>query len=103
MSEEPLYHDLPVDLQRSLDQIEQLIGKYGLPAGYRRIKWDEVTNNQEVYIYGTSRLDDSGYQIPRARGVAYGPHTVHSKLKRIMKNKSNQSFYHYSEDLLVPD
>lgn len=64
---------------------------------YRPIKWDDVTEGQEVFLTGHHRKD--GELLP----VVYGPHRVHSVSERKLRSsrKGNGSFMHYAEELVV--
>lgn len=71
--------------------VEQLILKYGLPVGFRRVEWSEVQPGQTVFIYGTHR----------GVGMAYGPHTVVNPTDRTLKNKKGRQFFAMGDVLLV--
>ena len=71
--------------------IDQLITKFGLPQGYKRLPWNEATSGQEVYLW--SQHDGKPRPV--------GPHTVASVKNRYLQNKKGWKFRQYSEDLLV--
>jgi len=59
--------------------------------GYKEILWCDVNEGDEVFIKGT--------HLSNFR--AYGPHYVHSKEKRQLKNFRNDVFPEPMENLLV--
>lgn len=85
----------PIDLNRTVDYLENLIDQYGLPPSYVRIGWQHVRAGDRVWVYGTN-----GY--PESKAFAYGPYTVHSQENRAFKSSRGTIFMHYSEYLLVP-
>lgn len=102
MSEEsPLYASLPTDHNPAPSHTDELIGKYGMPAGYTRIPWSGVVKNQEVYVYGTTLLHPDGHPTISPIGKAHGPHFVVDTVKRVLQNRNGQRYLHYAEDLLV--
>lgn len=78
---------------RMSPSIDQLIDKYGLPPGFKRIAWSAVSVGQTVWVYGTHLGD----------GKAYGPHTVDNITERRLQNCKGRNFLEYQESLLVLD
>lgn len=73
--------------------VGKLIETVGLPDGYKRLMWEDATDDQEVWIWGQH---DGTPQ-------AHGPHIVTSvRNKRLMNVKRGVSFMQYDECLLVP-
>lgn len=69
-----------------------------IPAGYRKVKWEDVQEGDTVYLLGTTFK--SGVWIP----YAYGPHLVTDlKGRRLMNKRIQHQFMHYPEDLLVKE
>lgn len=66
------------------------MGVYNI-EGFKAISWDSVKHGQEVYIKGTA----TGTQ------VAYGPHYVHDKTKRTLRNAKGRIFFEPLEMLLT--
>jgi len=60
--------------------------------GYSHVEWAHVAVGQEVWLQG------------RAEGLpeAYGPYTVESTARRLLKNAKMNVFMHYAEDLIKP-
>ena len=79
--------------------VDQLVEKYGMPAGFQRISWHAVKAGQEVWVYGTihREMNYMTYQ----HGHAYGPHRVESVKERRLVNGKGRSFMEYQESLLV--
>lgn len=89
----PMTHDPKMDVKiHSLPFLYTL----GVPKGFKRIKWVDVKENQEVYIWGSIGWFNKTY-IPQA----YGPHWVYNKDRRMLRNRANRVFMHYPEELLV--
>jgi hypothetical protein len=62
-----------------------------VPTGFKRLPWNEAKDNQEVYLIG----------IKDNKPHAYGPYKVYRSDAKILINKADRIFKHYSEDLLV--
>ena len=60
-------------------------------GNFHPIKWEEVSNGQEVYLKGTHM----------GNFRAYGPHWVENVKERKLVNSRDITFLHYPEDLLV--
>ena len=72
--------------------IDELIAVLGLPKGFQRVKWINVKDGDEVFLWG------------QHEGVAqeYGPFAVVQADNRTLFNKFlNRRFMNYGEDLLV--
>lgn len=76
---------------------EKLIEKYGMPRGFKRTSWDNVHNEQCVWIYGTSSA--AGH----TEAFAYGPHFVDNAQIRQLRNQKGRKFYENANMLIVPD
>lgn len=64
-----------------------------IPSGFKRIKWDDVSESHTVWLLGTSLGEPE----------AYGPHTVVDKERRKLHSPADMDFTHYAEDLLVEE
>lgn len=71
--------------------IETLVKKVGICPGYHRVMWAEVREGDTVYLW----CQHDG------KPLACGPHTVINQRARMLRNLRGQSFWHYSEELLV--
>lgn len=85
---------------RSLDvtqSVRPFLDTLGKPDGFKRVMWEDLQNNQKVYIWGSIYDSKKGDYISHA----YGPHWVYNQQERKLHNRANVVFMHYPEELLI--
>lgn len=78
--------------KRKWPTIEQLIQEMGVPEGYERLKWDEVEQGQQVWIWAQHL----------GKPMQLGPHTIVDVKARTLANSRGWKFMEGQESLLRP-
>lgn len=91
-----MYRDRSLDTTQSVRPFLDTLGK---PKGFKRVMWEDLQNNQKVYIWGSIFNKEVGDYVAHA----YGPHWVYNKDQRTLHNRANQVFMHYPEELLIKE
>lgn len=92
----PMIRDESLDVEKYDVSKRQFLDDLGIPNGFKRIMWWDVKEDQKVYLWGSQKSLDGSY-----RAIAYGPHWIYNKEKRMLHNRANRVFIHYPNELLV--